>query len=136
MVSHIPKRWNAFVELSHSIGLPAWIGNGAAVLARWVRQCVVGIKHRRALSRLADLDDHMLADIGLTRGDLHQASCEPIWRDPTSVLERCVSDRRPACHARAAKQSGELTASHQTRVQDQHKNHDEGSTSFAEELIA
>jgi hypothetical protein len=28
------------------------------VLARWVRQCVVGIKHRRALSRLADLDDH------------------------------------------------------------------------------
>ena len=82
MVSHIPKRWNAFVELSHSIGLPAWIGNGAAVLARWVRQCVVGIKHRRALSRLADLDDHMLADIGLTRGDLHQASCEPIWRDP------------------------------------------------------
>jgi uncharacterized protein YjiS (DUF1127 family) len=70
------------------IGLLSWIGNGAAVLAACVRHCVVRIKHRRALSRLADLDDHMLADIGLTPGDLYKARCEPLWRDPTSVLER------------------------------------------------
>jgi hypothetical protein len=89
MMSDIPKRWNVFVELFPSIGLLSWIGNGAEVLAGCVRQCVVRIKHRQALSRLAELDDHMLADIGLTRGDLHKARCEPLWRDPTSVLDRC-----------------------------------------------
>jgi alanine dehydrogenase len=78
------------------IGLSSWIGKSAAVLTRCWRGFVAGIKHRRDLSRLADLDDHMLADIGLTRSDLHVAHCEPFWRDPTSVLEGRVSDRRAA----------------------------------------
>jgi uncharacterized protein YjiS (DUF1127 family) len=81
----IAKHSNGFIKLFLSIGLPSWIGNAAVVLARGVRRSVMGLKHRRELSRLTDLDDHMLADIGLRRGDLHQASCEPFWRDPMSV---------------------------------------------------
>jgi uncharacterized protein YjiS (DUF1127 family) len=90
MEPDIPKRTNAFIELFPSIGLCSWIGNSAAVLTRCWRGFVVGIKHRRELSRLADLDDHMLADVGLTRGDLHVAHREALWRDPTSILERRI----------------------------------------------
>jgi uncharacterized protein YjiS (DUF1127 family) len=71
MEPDIPKRTNAFIELFPSIGLSSWIGNSAAVLTRCWRGFVAGIKHRRELSRLADLDDHMLADVGITRSDLH-----------------------------------------------------------------
>lgn len=49
---------------------------------------VVAIKHRRELAHLADFDDRTLADIGLTRTDLRDASSEPLWRDPTSMLAR------------------------------------------------
>ena len=48
----------------------------------------VAIKHRRELAQLADRDDRMLADIGLTRGDLHDASSEPFWVDPTATLQK------------------------------------------------
>jgi hypothetical protein len=58
MEPDIPKRTNAFIELFPSIGLSSWIGNSAAVLTRCWRGFVVGIKHRRELSCLADLDDH------------------------------------------------------------------------------
>ena len=34
---------------------------------------VVALKHRRELAHLADFDDRMLADIGLTRTDLRDA---------------------------------------------------------------
>ena len=96
MEPDIPQRTNAFIELFPSIGLSSWIGNSAAVLTRCWRGFVVGIKHRRELSRLADLDDHMLADIGLTRSDLYVAYYEPLWGDPASVLKRRISDRRAA----------------------------------------
>ena len=87
MEPDIPKRTNAFIELLPSIGPSSWIGNSAAVLRRCWRGLVVGIKHRRERPRLADLDDHMLADVGLTRSDLHVAHCEPLLRDPTSTAE-------------------------------------------------
>ena len=102
MEPDIRKRTNAFIELFPSIGPSSWIGTSAAVLTRCWRGFVAGIKHRRELSRLADLDDHMLADIGLTRSDLHVAHCEPLWRDPTSILERRISDRRALAHGEGA----------------------------------
>jgi uncharacterized protein YjiS (DUF1127 family) len=103
MEPDIPKGTNAFIELFPSIGLSSWIGNSAAVLAR----CWRGFLFRRKLSRLADLDDHMLADVGLTRSDLYVAYCEPLWRDPASMLERRISDRRTAF---------ELSAQHSVRL--------------------
>ena len=43
---------------------------------------------------LAGLDDRMLADIGLTRGDLRDAYSEPVWRDPTAILVSRAHERR------------------------------------------
>jgi uncharacterized protein YjiS (DUF1127 family) len=57
-------------------------------LAHSVWGMAVAIKHRRELAQLADRDDRMLADIGLTRGDLHDASSEPFWVDPTATLQK------------------------------------------------
>jgi uncharacterized protein YjiS (DUF1127 family) len=62
------------------------IGSTLAALTRGAWQFVVAVKHRRELRRLIDLDDHTLADIGLTRSDLHAALSAPPWRDPTSML--------------------------------------------------
>jgi len=49
---------------------------------------------RRDLAQLVELDDRMLADIGLRRSDLHAAQCAPFWEDPTRLLKRCVDCRR------------------------------------------
>ena len=63
------------------------------------RQFALLVKNRRDATMLAGLDDRMLADIGLTRGDLRDAYSEPVWSDPTAVLvsrshERRVNRRR------------------------------------------
>ena len=48
----------------------------------------------RTRRRLRALDDRMLADIGLTRGDLRDAYSEPVWRDPTTILVNRAQERR------------------------------------------
>ena len=67
-------------------------GRGLTSLARIVR-------NRRDASKLARLDDHMLADIGLTRSDLRDAYSESLWRDPTNVLAQRASERRASRRA-------------------------------------
>jgi uncharacterized protein YjiS (DUF1127 family) len=64
------------------------IGPAVAAVAMGVWRLVVAIKHRRELAHLADFDDRMLADIGLTRTDLRDAYSEPLRRDPTTMLAR------------------------------------------------
>ena len=61
------------------------------VRARLLAQIV---KNRRDAASLAGLDDRMLADIGLTRGDLRDAISEPVWRDPTAILVSRAHERR------------------------------------------
>ena len=79
----------------HSAAAPfAPIGHAVAALAMGVWRLVVAIKHRRELAHLADFDDRMLADIGLTRADLRDAYAESLWQDPTSMLARRAG-RRP-----------------------------------------
>ena len=51
-------------------------------------------RNRRDARILAGLDARMLADIGLDRADLRDAFSEPLWRDPTHVLERRADERR------------------------------------------
>lgn len=58
-----------------------------ARVARWVRGLMVIWQHWRDVELLASFDDHMLADIGLTRSDLHDALAEPRWRDPSTLLD-------------------------------------------------
>jgi len=52
------------------------------------------VKNRRDAAILTGLDDRMLADIGLTRGDLRDAYSEPVWRDPTAILVNRAQERR------------------------------------------
>ncbi len=73
----------------------AWLVNAVAgIAAARVRDVLQLIKNRRDAAVLAGLDDHMLADIGLTRGDLRDAYSEPVWRDPTAVLVSRSHERR------------------------------------------
>ncbi len=43
---------------------------------------------------LARLDRRMLADIGLTRSDVHDAFSTPLWEDPTTLLSERAIERR------------------------------------------
>lgn len=73
----------------------AWLVNTVAGIAvARVREFLQLIKNRRDAAVLAGLDDRMLADIGLTRGDLRDAYSGPVWNDPTAVLVSRAHERR------------------------------------------
>jgi uncharacterized protein YjiS (DUF1127 family) len=80
--------WKTVTRKNGTAALFGPIHRAVAALALGVWRLAVAIKHRRELAHLADLDDHMLADISLTRSDLRDAYSEPLWRDPTSLLAR------------------------------------------------
>jgi uncharacterized protein YjiS (DUF1127 family) len=65
----------------------------AGVLAA-VRKVGQVLKNRHDATMLAQLDDRMLTDIGLTRSDLRDAYSEPLWRDPTNILASRAHERR------------------------------------------
>ena len=69
------------------------------------------VKNRRDAFRLADLDDRMLADIGINRSDLRDAYSGPLWRDPSELLARRAIERRVRKHRT------ELTCVSQSRRQ-------------------
>jgi uncharacterized protein YjiS (DUF1127 family) len=71
----------------------AFVGLTAAA-ARLGRHVMTAWRHRGDFVLLSSLDDRMLRDIGLTRGDLNDALAEPLWRDPTAVLVRRRRERR------------------------------------------
>ena len=50
-------------------------------------------KNRRAFYRLGEMSDAELADIGLTRGDLHVAIDVPFGSDPTVRLRSIAVER-------------------------------------------
>ncbi|MDG4853631.1 MAG: DUF1127 domain-containing protein [Mesorhizobium sp.] len=50
-------------------------------------------KNRRAFYRLGEMSDAELADIGLTRADLHVAVSVPFGRDPTVKLRAIAEER-------------------------------------------
>jgi uncharacterized protein YjiS (DUF1127 family) len=86
MTSGTARSMRLLTESSRSIGQSSSIGATAAGLVHVVRQVVAAIKGRRELTRLAELDDRMLADIGLRRSDLDAARSGPLLQDPTSIL--------------------------------------------------
>jgi uncharacterized protein YjiS (DUF1127 family) len=51
-------------------------------------------RHRRAVGNLVDFDDHMLRDIGLTRGDVAAALAGPAFDDPSTRLRIFAVERR------------------------------------------
>ena len=73
----------------------AWLVNSAAgYVGNRVRLLLQTLQNRRDATILAGMDEHMLADIGLTRGDVRDAFSEPVWRDPTAILVRRAHERR------------------------------------------
>jgi uncharacterized protein YjiS (DUF1127 family) len=73
----------------------AWlVHNVAGTIGNGVRSLLQTIKNRRDATILAGMDEHMLADIGLTRGDVRDAFSEPVWRDPTAILVSRAYERR------------------------------------------
>ncbi len=70
------------------------VNSVAGVVALRLRQFVQVVKSRQDAAVLASFDDRMLADIGLTRGDVRDAVSEPVWRDPTALLTSRAHERR------------------------------------------
>ncbi|MGH6725740.1 MAG: DUF1127 domain-containing protein [Pseudolabrys sp.] len=65
-----------------------------ALVTYWLKQFARARRNRRDARVLAGLDRHMLADIGITRGDLRDAFSEPFWDDPTALLRDRAIERR------------------------------------------
>jgi uncharacterized protein YjiS (DUF1127 family) len=66
----------------------------AAAGARRIGSLLVARRHRKSIMDLNGMDEHMLKDIGLSRGDVHAALDEPFYRDPTSRLASESDERR------------------------------------------
>jgi uncharacterized protein YjiS (DUF1127 family) len=65
-----------------------------AFVVYWAKQMARAHRHRREATVLAGLDRRMLADIGITRSDVHDAFSEPFWEDPTALLRERALERR------------------------------------------
>jgi len=64
---------------------------GMAALGQFVRSLAdlaKALRHRREIKNLAEFDDRMLKDIGLTRSDVSSALDEPLTHNPSWVLVR------------------------------------------------
>jgi len=83
----------------------------AGRIGRSLKQLADRMKNRRDVFRLADMDDRMLADIGINRSDLRDAYSRPLWQDPSELLARRAVERR------VRKQRTELTCVSQSRRQ-------------------
>jgi uncharacterized protein YjiS (DUF1127 family) len=53
------------------------------------------MRGRSQVRRLAELDDHLLEDIGLSRADLEDARSVPIYSDPTVMLASRAGNTDP-----------------------------------------
>lgn len=59
-------------------------------VAKGFRTFLRRIANRIAANRLSEMDDHQLADIGLTRSDLKNALDTGLTSDPTIRLAHCA----------------------------------------------
>ncbi len=78
------------------LGRAFWAVAGRA--QRGLKQLAEKIKNRHDALRLAELDDRMLADIGLNRSDLRDAYAVPPWQDPSNMLAQRAAARRGRRH--------------------------------------
>jgi uncharacterized protein YjiS (DUF1127 family) len=79
-----------------------------ASVVRWAKGLMVIWRRWRDVELLASFDDHMLADIGLTRADLHDAIAEPRWRDPTTLLDLRRHERLATRHEVGLRFAGQI----------------------------
>jgi uncharacterized protein YjiS (DUF1127 family) len=85
----------SFYSDAQTPSLGAWLVQSVTgYLGNGLRSALQTLKNRRDATILAGMDEHMLADIGLTRGDVRDAFSEPVWRDPTTILVSRAHERR------------------------------------------
>jgi uncharacterized protein YjiS (DUF1127 family) len=65
-----------------------------AVVTHWLKKLARTRRNWNEATTLASLDRRMLADMGITRADLHDAFSEPFWEDPTALLRERAIERR------------------------------------------
>ena len=86
-------------SLAPALGL-AIVGRALRVVFRQLQAVAKARIHRQEVKLLAELDERVLKDIGLSRSDVDGALSEPFYRDPTTVLVRSYPHRsrvqRPA----------------------------------------
>ena len=70
------------------------VRTATGVMLLHARQLYQAIRHRRRIAVLAEHDERLLADIGLTPDDVRDAAREPFWRDPTELLGHRVGAAR------------------------------------------
>jgi len=58
----------------------SFAGEVAAVVDRIIEAPFVWVERASERRHLAELDDHMLRDIGLNRADVHEVTAKPFWR--------------------------------------------------------
>ncbi len=83
-------------------GLPARLAGLAAALGRALLAHYLAFEDRRAVKRLVAVDDRMLADIGLSRGDVLGAMTAVGTDLPSLHLARAAAERRAGERAQAA----------------------------------
>ena len=81
-----------FSSTSRFATRPNWIVRAVQALLDVYK----AFKNRREFYRLGELSDAELADIGLTRADLHVAVGHPFGPDPTASLSAIVRRRLEA----------------------------------------
>ena len=86
----------AITALAYFAAAP--IGRALGALADRARHSLkqfrTRVQNRRDITQLAEFDDRMLRDIGLSRSDVLDAFAEPPWRDPTDILAQRAAERR------------------------------------------
>ncbi|MBV9558750.1 MAG: DUF1127 domain-containing protein [Pseudolabrys sp.] len=77
------------------------------VLGTWFKTLARARRHRAEARALAVMDGRMLADMGITRADVHDAFSEPFWDDPTALLRERALERRLGRRLSRAEQNPE-----------------------------
>ncbi|SHO64209.1 protein of unknown function [Pseudoxanthobacter soli DSM 19599] len=72
---------------------------GLRVVAKAIAAFLEAARNRREARALLTMDDCMLRDIGITRGDVHSALASAPRRDPTARLRILAVERRAAAKA-------------------------------------
>ena len=62
-------------------GTQAAVGHATGFLASVFDAPFIWLGRAQERRRLAELDDHLLRDIGLTRAEAEQAATRPFWRE-------------------------------------------------------
>jgi uncharacterized protein YjiS (DUF1127 family) len=77
------------------------VANAVVAAASYIAKVYRAWRNRREIYRLGEMSDAQLADIGLTRSDLHVVWQMPIGIDPTEQLGQISETRMRAYQALA-----------------------------------